>query len=217
MKKQERADWILQHLEQLYPETPIPLDHRDAYTLLVAVLLSAQCTDKMVNTVTPGLWELADNPLEMSQQTEAAILARIKKLGLAQRKSSAIKKLSSMLVEQFDGEVPKSFEALESLPGVGHKTASVVMSQAFGVPAFPVDTHIHRLAQRWKLTSGKNVQQTEADLKKLFPEDSWNRLHLQIIFYGREHCTARGCDGTKCQICTALFPRRRKPAVTKKA
>lgn len=217
MKKQERADWIRQHLGQLYPETPIPLDHRDAYTLLVAVLLSAQCTDKMVNTVTPGLWTLADNPYDMSRQSEAAILERIKKLGLAQRKSSAIKKLSIMLVDQFDGEVPESFADLESLPGVGHKTASVVMSQAFGVPAFPVDTHIHRLAQRWKLTSGRNVQQTEADLKKLFPEESWNRLHLQIIFYGREHCTARGCDGTKCEICTTLFPRRRKPPETKKA
>lgn len=217
MKKQERADWIRAHLDRLYPETPIPLDHRDAYTLLVAVLLSAQCTDKMVNTVTPGLWQLADNPHDMSLKSEAEIHERIKKLGLAQRKSSAIKKLSTMLVEQFGGNVPESFEALETLRGVGHKTASVVMSQAFGVPAFPVDTHIHRLAQRWKLTSGQNVVRTESDLKRLFPRESWNRLHLQIIFYGREHCTARGCDGTKCEICTTLFPRRKKPIETQKA
>lgn len=217
MKKQERADWIRSRLGDLYPNPPIPLDHRDPYTLLVAVLLSAQCTDKMVNTVTPGLWELADNPGDMSKQTEAAILERIKKLGLAQRKSAAIKKLSTMLVEQFDGQVPQSFADLETLPGVGHKTASVVMSQAFGIPAFPVDTHIHRLAQRWKLTSGKNVEETERDLKRLFPECSWNLLHLQIIFYGREFCSARGCDGTKCEICTSLFPRRKTPVDTKKA
>lgn len=217
MKKQERADWIRSRLAELYPNPPIPLDHRDPYTLLVAVLLSAQCTDKMVNTVTPGLWELADNPADMGKKSEVDILERIKKLGLAQRKSAAIKKLSTMLVEQFDSIVPQSFADLETLPGVGHKTASVVMSQAFGVPAFPVDTHIHRLAQRWKLTGGKNVEETERDLKRLFPESSWNLLHLQIIFYGREFCSARGCDGTKCEICTTLFPKRKKPFVARKA
>lgn len=217
MKKQERADWIRSRLAELYPNPPIPLDHRGPYTLLVAVLLSAQCTDKMVNTVTPGLWELADNPADMGKKSEVDILERIKKLGLAQRKSAAIKKLSTMLVEQFDSIVPQSFADLETLPGVGHKTASVVMSQAFGVPAFPVDTHIHRLAQRWKLTGGKNVEETERDLKRLFPESSWNLLHLQIIFYGREFCSARGCDGTKCEICTTLFPKRKKPFVARKA
>lgn len=217
MLKQERADWIRRRLEELYPETPIPLNHSDPYTLLVAVLLSAQCTDKMVNTVTPDLWLLADNPLDMSQRTEAEILEIIRPLGLAPRKSKAIRALSTILVEKHKAQVPQDIELLESLPGVGHKTASVVMSQAFGVPAFPVDTHIHRLAQRWGLTSGRNVVQTEADLKRLFPEDSWNKLHLQIIFYGREFCTARGCDGTKCEICTTLYPRRRKPVTTSKA
>ncbi|HBE71103.1 MAG TPA: endonuclease III [Planctomycetaceae bacterium] len=217
MRKQERADWIAEFLDKAYPETPIPLDHRDPFTLLIAVLLSAQCTDKMVNLVTPGLWELADNPVDMARRTEAEILQRIQKLGLARRKSAAIKKLSQILVDEFDAVVPENFADLESLPGVGHKTASVVMSQAFGHPAFPVDTHIHRLAQRWKLTNGKHVEQTEKDLKQLFPKESWNRLHLQIIFYGREHCTARGCDGTKCEVCRTLFPRRRKAVETKRA
>ncbi len=184
--------------------------------MLVAVLLSAQCTDKMVNTVTPQLWDLADNPAAMAKVAEADILHVIRRLGLAPRKSSAIKRLSQILVQQHDGQVPETFAELEALPGVGHKTASVVMSQAFGRPAFPVDTHIHRLAQRWKLTNGKDVKQTEADLKKLFPIESWNKLHLQIIFYGREHCTARGCDGTKCEICSTLFPSRR-PITTRKA
>ncbi|MEM7558774.1 MAG: endonuclease III [Planctomycetota bacterium] len=217
MKKKERAEVVLERLQELYPKPPIPLDHKDSYTLLIAVLLSAQCTDKMVNKVTPQLWELADNPADMAEQSVAAILEIIRPLGLAPRKAQAIFDLSHLLIENFDGEVPENMEDLESLPGVGHKTASVVMAQAFGVPAFPVDTHIHRLAQRWGLTSGKNVAQTEADLKKLFPEESWNKLHLQIIFYGREFCTARGCDGTKCPMCKELYPKRKKPVETKKA
>lgn len=217
MRKKERAAVVLERLSQHYPETPIPLDHHDPYTLLIAVLLSAQCTDKMVNTVTPALWKLADNPFDMSQRSEADILNVIRKLGLAPKKSKAIRELSQILCDRHGGEVPADMEALEALPGVGHKTASVVMAQAFGVPAFPVDTHIHRLAQRWGLTSGKNVTQTEKDLKALFPESSWNALHLQIIFYGREHCTARGCDGTRCDLCKELFPRRRKPIETLKA
>lgn len=194
----------MRRLEELYPETPIPLDHKDAYTLLVAVLLSAQCTDVRVNLITPALFALADNPYDMAKVPVERIQEIIRPCGLSPAKSAAISKLSKILVEEHGGEVPASFEALEALPGVGHKTASVVMAQAFGVPAFPVDTHIHRLAKRWKLSSGKNVVQTEKDLKKLFPRDSWNRLHLQIIFYGRQHCTARGCDGTRCLICKEL-------------
>ena len=216
MRKQERADWVLQRLTELYPAPPIPLDHRDPYTLLVAVLLSAQCTDKMVNTVTPALWELADNPLDMSQRKEEEILSVIRRLGLAPRKSKAIKGLSQILVDEHQGQVPADMEQLERLPGVGHKTASVVMAQAFGEPAFPVDTHIHRLAQRWGLTHGKNVKQTEADLKALFPAETWNLLHLQIIYYGREFCSARGCDGTRCEICRTLYPSRKKPFVANK-
>lgn len=216
MKKSERAELVLTRLNELYPETPIPLDHRDPYTLLIAVLLSAQCTDKMVNRVTPDLWKLADNPVDMSRQTAEAIREIIKPCGLSPRKSVAIKELSSILVDKYDGKVPESFEELEQLPGVGHKTASVVMSQGFGVPAFPVDTHIHRLAQRWGLTNGRSVEQTEKDLKELFPREYWNSLHLQIIFYGREHCTARGCDGTVCGLCRELYPKRKKPVITKK-
>jgi endonuclease-3 len=170
----------------------------------------------MVNRVTPDLWKLADNPADMSQQTAEAIREIIKPCGLSPRKSVAIKELSTILVEKHGSKVPESFEELEQLPGVGHKTASVVMSQAFGVPAFPVDTHIHRLAQRWGLTSGRSVEQTEEDLKALFPREYWNSLHLQIIFYGREHCTARGCDGTVCGICRELYPKRKKPVITKK-
>jgi endonuclease-3 len=215
--KKERAEYILQRLQQLYPETPVPLDHTDAYTLLVAVLLSAQCTDARVNQVTPALFALADNPLDMSRKKAAVVEKIIKPCGLSPRKSKAIVELSSILVEQYNGQVPESFEALEALPGVGHKTASVVMSQAFGVPAFPVDTHIHRLAQRWGLSKGRNVQQTEKDLKKLFPREYWNRLHLQIIFYGREYCTARGCNGLVCEICTTCYPRRRTPPVVNSA
>jgi endonuclease-3 len=216
MKKSERAELVLTRLNELYPETPIPLDHRDPYTLLIAVLLSAQCTDKMVNRVTPDLWKLADNPADMSRQTAEAIRAIIKPCGLSPRKSVAIKDLSTILIEKYDGKVPESFEELEQLPGVGHKTASVVMSQGFGVPAFPVDTHIHRLAQRWGLTNGRSVDKTEEDLKALFPREYWNSLHLQIIFYGREHCTARGCDGTVCGLCRELYPKRKKPVITKK-
>jgi endonuclease-3 len=205
MLKQQRADHLLRRLGELYPKTPIPLDHKDAYTLLVAVLLSAQCTDVRVNLVTPALFSLADNPRDMMKVLVEEIRAIIRPCGLSPRKSAAISGLSKILVEQHGGEVPADFAALEALPGVGHKTASVVMAQAFGVPAFPVDTHIHRLATRWKLTSGKNVEHTERDLKKLFPRESWNRLHLQIIFYGREHCSARGCDGKSCLLCRELF------------
>lgn len=206
MLKQQRADHLLRRLEDLYPETPIPLDHTSPYTLLVAVLLSAQCTDKRVNLVTPALFELADSPEKMMRAPVEEIREIIRPCGLSPTKAAAISKLSKILVEKFGGEVPQSFEELEKLPGVGHKTASVVMAQSFGVPAFPVDTHIHRLAKRWKLTRGKNVVQTERDLKKVFPREKWNKLHLQIIFYGREHCTARGCDGKSCLLCQELYP-----------
>jgi endonuclease-3 len=216
MIKTERAALIHQKLEETYPTVDVPLDHRDSYTLLVAVLLSAQCTDARVNKVTPALFELADNPFDMAKKSPASIAKIIKPCGLSPRKSRAVQGLSQMLVEQYDGEVPESFDALEAFPGVGHKTASVVMAQAFGHPAFPVDTHIHRLAQRWKLTNGKNVEQTEKDLKKLFPRESWNKLHLQIIFYGREFCSARGCDGTVCELCRTCFPNRKTPVITRK-
>jgi len=202
--KQERADYAVRRLEELYPETPIPLDHSDAYTLLIAVLLSAQCTDIRVNQVTPALFKLADNPADMAKVPVEEIKAIIRPCGLSPRKSKAISVLSQMLIDQHGGQVPEDFEALEALPGVGHKTASVVMAQAFGVPAFPVDTHIHRLAKRWRLAPGKNVVQTERYLKRLFPKDKWNKLHLQIIFYGREYCSARGCDGKTCEICVTL-------------
>ena len=217
MLKAERAQYILQRLQQLYPETPTPLDHKDSYTLLVAVLLSAQCTDERVNQITPALWRLADNPFTMAQQKVEDIQAIIRPCGLSPRKSKAISVLSQMLVDLYQGEVPANMAQLEELPGVGHKTASVVMSQAFGVPAFAVDTHIHRLAQRWGLTSGKNVVQTETDLKRLFPRDSWIALHLQIIFYGREYCSARSCDGTVCEICRTCYPNRKHPKKTLKA
>ena len=216
MTKKERAAFIHKRLDELYPETPIPLDHKDPYTLLIAVLLSAQCTDERVNQITPALFKKADTPKKMIKLEVDTIREIIRPCGLSPRKSKAISELSHIILDQHGGEVPESFEDLEALPGVGHKTASVVMSQAFGHPAFPVDTHIHRLAQRWKLTDGKNVEKTEADLKKLFPIESWNKLHLQIIFYGREHCTARGCQGIHCEICTTLFPKRKKPVITKK-
>ncbi len=216
MTRVERAAHIDRRLAELYPETPVPLDHRDAYTLLVAVLLSAQSTDKGVNKVTPQLFALADTPQKMRQVPVEQIRAIIRPCGLSPAKAKAISELSRILVEKHGGQVPQTFEELEALPGVGHKTASVVMAQAFGVPAFPVDTHIHRLAQRWGLTSGRNVVETERDLKKLFPREHWNPLHLRIIFYGREHCTAHSCDGTICEICRTLFPRRRKPVVTRK-
>lgn len=212
----ERAAYIDRRLAGLYPETPVPLVHKDAYTLLVAVLLSAQCTDKRVNEVTPHLWAVADNPTAMAAVPVARIQEIIRPCGLSPQKAKAIAGLSRILLEQHGGEVPRTFAELEALPGVGHKTASVVMAQAFGVPAFPVDTHIHRLAQRWKLTSGRSVEQTEADLKKLFPREHWNALHLRIIFYGREHCTARGCDGTVCDICRTLFPERKRAVRTRK-
>lgn len=200
--KQQKVKLITEILESYYPEVPVPLDHKDPYTLLVAVLLSAQCTDERVNKVTPELFELADNPHDMAKQSVEEIRAIIRPCGLSPRKSKAISELSSILVEQYDGEVPKDIEALETLPGVGHKTASVVMSQAFGEPAFPVDTHIHRLAYRWGLSTGKNVQKTESDLKRLFPKELWNKLHLQIIFFGREFCKARGHDPKECPICS---------------
>lgn len=216
MHRKERAETVHRRLDELYPRTDVPLEHTDPYTLLVAVVLSAQCTDKMVNRVTPELWKLAKTPEAMSKQPVDRIQKIIQPCGLSPQKAKAISGLSKILVQEHDGMVPEDFEALERLPGVGHKTASVVMAQAFGVPAFPIDTHIHRLAQRWGLTNGKNVVQTENDLKKLFPMESWNRLHLQIIFYGREHCTARGCDGTVCGICKELYPNRRRAVVTKK-
>jgi endonuclease-3 len=216
MTRKERAEYILHRLESLYPETPIPLDHKDPYTLLIAVLLSAQCTDVRVNQITPKLFTRADTPEKMVRVPEAEIKEIIRPCGLSPMKSKGIAGLSRILMEKYDGEVPQDMAALESLPAVGHKTASVVMSQAFGVPAFPVDTHIHRLAQRWGLTSGKNVVQTEKDLKRLFPKSSWNKLHLQIIFYGREYCTARGCDGRDCEICRTVYPDRKRAKQTKK-
>ena len=214
MTKNERVEFVLQRLNSLYPETPIPLDHYSHYTLLISVLLSAQCTDVRVNKVTPFLFSEADTPSSMARMMVSRIQKIIRPCGLSPQKAKAIKSLSKILDEQHAGEVPQTFEELEALPGVGHKTASVVMSQAFGVPAFPIDTHIHRLAQRWGLSSGKNGTQTERDLKRLFPERSWNKLHLQIIFYGREHCTARGCDGRVCDICRSLYPDRKRPKKT---
>jgi endonuclease-3 len=202
MTKKEKAADIARILDEYYPETPIPLDHQDPYTLLVAVLLSAQCTDERVNQVTPELFERAKNPQEMAGLDVEEIKAIIRPCGLSPRKSKAIKGLSEILIENYQGEVPQTFEALEALPGVGHKTASVVMSQGFGHPAFPVDTHIHRLAYRWMLSTGKSVEKTEADLKRLFPKESWNKLHLQIIFFGREYCPARGHNPYNCPICS---------------
>ncbi|MBK6511269.1 MAG: endonuclease III [Haliea sp.] len=213
----ERADYILHRLQELYPETPVPLDHDSPFTLLIAVLLSAQCTDERVNKVTPALFKLADNPAAMAALDVDQIQRIIRPCGLSPQKAKAIKRLSEILLDEHDGVVPADMAALERLPGVGHKTASVVMSQAFGVPAFPVDTHIHRLAQRWGLTRGKNVVQTERDLKRLFPQQYWNRLHLQIIYYGREFCTARGCDGRTCEICRTCFPNRKHPKKCHKA
>jgi endonuclease-3 len=204
MTRTERANYVAQRLAKLYPETPIPLDHSDPFTLLVAVVLSAQCTDKKVNEVTPRLFSLAPTPQKMANLKTDQVYTLIRQLGLAPQKSKALVGLAKIIVEKHDGEVPRTFEELEELPGVGHKTASVVMAQAFGVPAFPVDTHIHRLAKRWKLSVGKSVEQVEKDLKKVFPEKDWNKLHLRIIFYGREHCTARGCDGKICPICLEL-------------
>ncbi len=217
MTKTERAAFVLKRLAELYPQPPIPLDHKDPYTLLIAVLLSAQCTDERVNKVTPLLFARADNPCDMVQLTVEEIQGIIRPCGLSPMKSKGIAGLSRILIDQHAGQVPADMAALEALPGVGHKTASVVMAQAFGQPAFPVDTHIHRLAQRWGLTAGKNVVQTERDLKRLFPREQWNDLHLQIIYYGREHCSARSCDGTVCEICRTLYPQRKRAKKTKKA
>ena len=216
MTQQQRADLAARRLAALYPAPPIPLAHRDAYTLLVAVLLSAQCTDKRVNEVTPALFARAGDAAAMARVPVSEIQALVRSCGLAPQKAKAIRGLSEILVTQHGGAVPRDWAALEALPGVGHKTASVVMAQAFGEPAFPVDTHIHRLAQRWGLTDGRNVEQTERDLKRLFPCDQWNALHLRVIYYGREHCTARGCDGTVCPICRELFPNRKKVGSTRR-
>jgi len=216
LTKAERVEFILHKLQTLYPNPPIPLLHKDAYTLLVAVLLSAQCTDERVNTVTPTLFALADNPYDMAKLPVEKIQEIIRPCGLSPQKSKAISVLSQMLIDEHQGQVPADWEALERLPGVGHKTASVVMSQAFGHPAFAVDTHIHRLAQRWGLTNGKNVVQTEKDLKRLFPQNTWNALHLQIIYYGREYCSARSCNGTVCEICRTCYPTRKKPKIVLK-
>ncbi|MDD0853772.1 endonuclease III [Halobacteriovorax sp. GB3] len=217
MKKLERVAYIHERLDDLFPETPVPLDHTNAFTLLIAVLLSAQCTDERVNKVTPNLFKHADNPFDMVKLSIEEIEAIVKPCGLAPRKAKAIWNLSQILIDKHNGEVPASFEHLEELPGVGHKTAGVVMAQAFDVPAFPVDTHIHRLAQQWQLTSGKNVEQTEKDLKRLFPKEAWNRLHLQIIFFGRKFCSARQCDGLQCELCQTCFPDRKRPRKYKKA
>jgi len=211
MRKEERIAFIDRRLQELYPDPPVPLDHTDPYTLLIAVLLSAQCTDERVNQVTPALFDLADNPYDMAKESVETIRSIIKPCGLSPQKAKAIRRLSEILIEEHGGEVPQDFENLEKLPGVGHKTASVVMAQSFGVPSFPVDTHIHRLAQRWGLTRGRNVNETERDLKRVFKKSRWNELHLQIIFYGREFCTARGCDGRVCEICTTCYPMRKHP------
>ena len=216
MLKSERANYILYRLDELYPNPPIPLHSKNHFQLLVAVLLSAQCTDERVNKVTPELFKLAGDPFKMQNVPVEEIYSIIRPCGLAPKKSKAISELSAILVEKYNGEIPKEIDLLEELPGVGHKTASVLLSQGFGIPAFPVDTHIHRLAQRWGLTCGKSVVKTEEDLKKIFPRDAWNKLHLQIIFYGREFCTARGCKGTICEICRTCFPKRKKPVITKK-
>ena len=217
MRKSEKREKIISLLNRHFPDPDVPLDHKDAYTLLIAVLLSAQCTDERVNLITPKLFKKASNPLKISSLSQDTIYRIIKPCGLGPQKSKAIKKLSEILVKEYQGKVPQEIALLEKLPGVGHKTASVVMSQGFGYPAFPVDTHIHRLAQRWGLTNGKNVVQTEEDLKSLFPKKYWNKLHLQIIFYGREYCKARDCYGISCKICTSCYPNRKKPIKTKKA
>ncbi len=217
MKKAERVKIIIKRLEEIYPETSIPLDHKNDFTLLVAVVLSAQSTDKKVNELTRDLFKVAPTPFKMYRLGENNIYNFIKQLGLAKIKAKNIYNLSKIIIDKHNNIVPNSFDELESLPGVGHKTASVVMSQAYGVPAFPVDTHIHRLSQRWGLTSGKSVKQTEEDLKRLFPKNLWNKLHLQIIFYGREHCSAKGCNGTKCKLCKELYPSRTKPVICLKA
>jgi len=217
MKRKEKAERIQNMLEELYPEIPVPLDHETPFQLLIAVLMSAQTTDLKVNQVTPELFKQGPTPEKMATLEVAYIQSMIREVGLAPTKAKNIKRLSELLLERHDGEIPSTFEELEDLPGVGHKTAGVVLAQAFGIPAFPIDTHIHRLAARWGLSNGRNVEQTEKDLKAVFPKNAWNDLHLQIIFYGREFCSARGCDGRVCEICRALFPKRRSPVKTKKA
>ena len=216
MYKKQRLEFIASKLNSLYPDTPVPLIHNNTFQLLIAVLLSAQCTDERVNKITPILFKKGFNALAMSKLSKNQIYKVIRPCGLAPQKSKAIYELSKILLEKYNGEVPNNLQELEQLPGVGHKTASVVISQGFGVPAFPVDTHIHRLAQRWKLTNGKSVVQTERDLKRLFPIETWNILHLQIIFYGREYCQARYCYGLECVICKTCFPKRKKKIKTKK-
>ena len=216
MRKSERTEKISEILNEYFPNPNVPLNHSDPYTLLVAVLLSAQCTDERVNLITPKLFKIAKNPERMALLKESEIYKIIKPCGLGPKKSKAIRELSLILVKKYDSKVPKNLEDLEKLPGVGHKTASVVMSQAFNIPAFPVDTHIHRCAQRWGLSSGKNVKTTEHDLKKLFPEKEWNKLHIQIIMYARKYCTARGCFGLECSICKTCFPNRKSKFKHKK-
>ena len=217
MNEIEKAKKILKILNQVYPKTPIPLKHRNIFTLLISVLLSAQCTDVNVNNVTKNIYPKYNKPEHFVKLGRKKIEKLIKSIGIFRIKAKSVYLLSKQLIEKHKGKVPKTFEELEMLPGVGHKTASVVMSQGFGYPAFPVDTHIHRLAQRWGLTNGKNVIQTEKDLKKLFPKNSWNKLHLQIIYYGRKYCKARECYGLTCKICTACYPNRKIPLKTKKA
>tara|TARA_Y100000817_G_C16852938_1_gene542779 strand:- start:326 stop:1000 length:675 start_codon:yes stop_codon:yes gene_type:complete len=211
LQKKDRAVFIMNRLNDIYPDTPIPLNHSSNFELLIAVLLSAQCTDERVNKITPVLFERANNPIKMTEISVDDIYSIIRPCGLAPQKSKNISALSKILVQKYNSNVPDNFNDLEELPGVGHKTASVVMSQGFGYPAFPVDTHIHRLAQRWGLTKGTNVRETEKDLKKIFPKDNWNKLHLQMIFYGRSNCTARGCDGRVCEICKVCYPNRKTP------
>ena len=216
MKRSDKAQQVSKILNRIYKIVPIPLNHKNKFELVIAVLLSAQCTDERVNKVTPILFKKANTAIKMTKVSKNTIYKIIRPCGLAPQKSKAIFELSKILVKKFKGKVPESFEELEKLPGVGHKTASVVMSQGFGHPAFPVDTHIHRLAQRWGLTNGKNVMQTEKDLKNIFPKKSWNKLHLQIIFYGRQYCQARSCYGLECEICKICNPKRKTPIKTKK-
>tara|TARA_Y100001968_G_scaffold127734_1_gene116586 strand:- start:334 stop:987 length:654 start_codon:yes stop_codon:yes gene_type:complete len=217
MNKYARAELIINKLETLYPNPEVPLFHKNNFTLLIAVILSAQSTDKKVNELTKELFSVASNAEDMINLGQIKIYSMIRQLGLSKQKSKNIYMTSQLILEKYKGEVPIGFKELEALPGVGHKTASVVMAQAFKIPAFPVDTHIHRLAQRWGLTNGLNVKTTERDLKRLFPQKLWNKLHLQIIFYGREYCTAKGCDGTKCDICNELYPKRTKSFIHRKA
>ena len=217
MKLKERIEYIDKNLNELYPDPPTPLDHSDPYTLLIAVLLSAQCTDARVNRVTPALFDLANSPQAMAEQSIDKINSIVRPCGLAPKKAKAILGLSKILLQKHDASVPNCFVALEELPGVGHKTASVVMAQAFGYPSFPVDTHIHRLAQRWKLSNGRSVTQTEKDLKRHFPQNRWNQLHLQIIYYAREYCPAHRCHGLSCEICKTCFPKRRKKILTQRS